>query len=103
MEDNLNQKIAKLIISMSDIIVYVVDVNQFATIAKLKAVIDEAKDLIDRTVKFFNKHKEHGIFSEYSLIYSDCWFTYIKTRFREGVLCISGKGIRRTRRSPDRV
>ena len=67
MEDNLNQKIAKLIISMSDIIVYVVDVKQFATIAKLKVVIEEAKDLIDRTVKFFNKHKERGIFSEYYL------------------------------------
>ena len=99
MEDEFNQRIAGLVISMSDVIVYVVNVKQFATIAKLKAVIDEAKDLIDRTVKFFNKHKEHGIFSEYSLIYSDCWFTYIKTRFREGVLCISGKGAGRARKA----
>ena len=66
MEDEFNQKIADLVISMSDIVIYVVDVEQFATIAKLKAVIGEANDLIRRAVEFFNKHKEHGVFSEYS-------------------------------------
>ena len=68
MEDEFNQRIAGLVISMSDVVVYVVDVKQFATIAKLIEVIGEANELIDRTVKFFNKHKERGIFSEYYLI-----------------------------------
>ena len=67
MEDEFNQKIIDLVISMSDIAVYVVDVKQFATIAKLIEVIGKANELIDRTVKFFNKHKERGIFSEYYL------------------------------------
>ena len=91
MEDELNQKIADLIISMSDIAVYVVDVKQFATIAKLKAVIEEANVLIRRVVDFFNKHKERSFFSEYSLIDFIRWFTYLKTLFREGVLCVSGR------------
>ena len=78
MEDELNQKIANLIISMSGIAVYVVDVKQFATIAKLKAVIEEANVLIRWVVDFFNKHKERSFFSEYSLIDFICWFTYIK-------------------------
>ena len=99
MEDEFNQKIADLVISMSDIVIYVVDVEQFATIAKLKAVIGEANDLIRRAVDFFNRHKERGYFSEYSLIDSVCWFTYLKTRFREGVLCISGKGAGRARKA----
>ena len=68
MEDEFNQKIADLIISMSDIAVYVVDVKQFATIAKLIEVIRKANELIDRTVKFFNKHKERGSLGEYSLV-----------------------------------
>ena len=68
MEDELNQKIADLVISMSDIVVYVVEVKQFATIEQFIKVINEANDLIDRTVKFFNKHKERGIFSEHSPI-----------------------------------
>ena len=68
MEDELNQKIADIIISMSDIAVYVVDVKQFATIAQLIEVIKEANTLIKRAVDFFNKHKERGFFSEYSLI-----------------------------------
>ena len=67
MEDEFNQRIADLVISMSDVVVYVVDVKQFATIAKLVEVIGKANELIDRTVKFFNKHKERGIFSEYYL------------------------------------
>ena len=67
MEDEFNQNIADLVISMSDIVVYVVNVKQFATIAKLVEVIGKANELIDRTVKFFNKHKERGIFSEYYL------------------------------------
>ena len=68
MEDELNQKIADIIISMSDIAVYVVDVKQFATIAQLIEVIKETNTLIKRAVDFFNKHKERGFFSEYSLI-----------------------------------
>ena len=53
---------------MSDIAVYVVDVKQFATIAQLTKVIEEANELIDRTVKFFNKYKERGSLGEYSPI-----------------------------------
>ena len=68
MEDEFNQKITDLVTSMSDIVIYVVDVKQFATIAKLIEVIGKANELIDRTVKFFNKHKERGIFSGYYLI-----------------------------------
>ena len=68
MEDEFNQKIGDLIISMSDIVVYIVDVKQFATVDQLKAVIKKANDLISRTVDFFNKHKQRGIFSEYSPI-----------------------------------
>ena len=101
MEDEFNQRIASLVISMSDVIVYVVDVKQFATIAKLIEVIGKANELIDRTVKFFNKHKERGIFSEYSLIDSVRWFTYLKTRFRKGFLYTSRKGARRARKTPD--
>ena len=66
MEDEFNQKIGDLVISMSDIVVYIVDVKQFATIAQLKAVIEEANVLIGRAVDFFDKHKERGIFGEYS-------------------------------------
>ena len=94
MEDEFNQKIVDIVTSMSDIAVYVVDVKQFATITQLKAVIEEANVLIRRAVDFFNKRKERGIFSEYCLIDSVRWFTYLKTRFREGFLCISGKGAR---------
>ena len=68
MENEFNQKIAGLIISMSDIAVYVVDVKQFATIAQLIVVMKEANDLIRRAVEFFNKHKERGSLGEYSLI-----------------------------------
>ena len=50
MEDELNQKIADLVISMSDIVVYVVEVKQFATIEQFIKVINEANALIDRTV-----------------------------------------------------
>ena len=101
MEDELNQKIADLVISMSDIAVYVVDVKQFATITQLIEVIEEANVLIRRVVDFFNKHKQRGFFSEYSLIDSVRWFTYIKTRFRKGFLYTSGKGARRARKAPD--
>ena len=72
MEVELNQKIADLVISMSDIVVYIVDVKQFATVDQLKAVIKKANDLISRAVDFFNKHKQRGIFSEYSPIDSVC-------------------------------
>ena len=77
-EDEFNKKIADLVISMSDIASYVVDVKQFATIAQLIEVINEANVLIGQAVDFFNKHKERGFFSEYSLINFICWFTYIK-------------------------
>ena len=73
MEDELNQKIASLVISMSDIVVYIVDVKQFATIDQLKAVIEEANGLIGRTVEFFNKYKECGIFGEYPLVGFTPW------------------------------
>ena len=68
MEDEFNKKIANLVISMSDIAVYVVDVKQFATIEQFKVVIEEANGLIGRTVEFFNKYKERGSLGEYSLI-----------------------------------
>ena len=103
MEDEFNKKIANLVISMSDIVVYIVDVKQFATIAQLIEVINEANVLIGRAVDFFNKHKERGFFSEYSLIDFIHWFTYLKTRFREGVLCISGRRAGRARRAPNRL
>ena len=53
---------------MSDIAIYIVDVKQFATIAQLTVVIEDANVLIRRVVDFFNKHKERGIFSEHSPI-----------------------------------
>ena len=68
MEDEFNKKIANLVVSMSDIAVYVVDVKQFATIEQFKVVIEEANGLIGRTVEFFNKYKERGSLGEYSLI-----------------------------------
>ena len=53
---------------MSDIVNYVVDVEQFATVAQLKAVIGEANELMQKTVKFVNEHKERGTFSKHSSI-----------------------------------
>ena len=103
MEVEFNRKIADLIISMSDVAVYVVDVKQFATIAQLKAVIEEANVLIGRSVDFFNKYKERGFFSEYSPIDLICCFTYLKTRSREGTLCISGRCAGRARCAPNRL
>ena len=103
MEVEFNRKIADLIISMSDVAVYVVDVKQFATIAQLKAVIEEANVLIGRSVDFFNKYKERGFFSEYSPIDFIRCLAYLKTRFREGIFYVSGKGAGRTRRTPSRV
>ena len=46
MEDEFNKKIANLVISMSDIAVYVVDVKQFATIDQLINIIKKANNLI---------------------------------------------------------
>ena len=66
MEDELNQKITDLVISMSDIVVYVVEVKQFATIEQFIKVINEANDLIDRTVKFFTKYRGRGSLGKYS-------------------------------------
>ena len=66
MEDEFNQRIAGLVISMSDVVVYVVNVKQFATIAKLIEVIGKANELIDRTVKFFTKYKGRGSLGKYS-------------------------------------
>ena len=68
MEDEFNQNIANLIISMSDVVIYVVDVKQFATIAKLRTVVEEANGLIRRTIEFFKKHKGRGSLGGYSLI-----------------------------------
>ena len=103
MEDKINKNIADLVISMSDIVVYVVDVKQFATIAQLKAVIEEANVLIGRAIDFFNKHKERGTLSEYSLTDSVCLPTHLKTRFSEGILCVSGRSTGRAQRAPGRL
>ena len=67
-EDARNKEIVELVVSMSDIVSYVVDVEQFATVAQLKAVIGEANDLMQKTVEFFNKHKQRGTFSKHSPI-----------------------------------
>ena len=67
-DDTRNKEIIQLIVSMSDIVDYVVDVEQFATVAQLKAVIGEANDLMQKAVKFVNEHKERGTFSKHSLI-----------------------------------
>ena len=72
MEDEVNQNIADIDISMSNIVVYVVNVEQFATIEQLKAVIKEANGLIEQALEFFKKHKERGSLGEYSLIDSVC-------------------------------
>ena len=87
---------------MSDIAVYVVDVKQFATIEQFKVVIEEANGLIGRTVEFFNKYKERGSLGEYSLIDSVHWSSYLKPRFREGTLCVSGRDAGRAQRAPGR-
>ena len=65
-EDTRNKEIIELIVSMSDIVDYVVDVEQFATVAQLKAVIGEANDLMRKTVEFFNKHKGRGTLCKHS-------------------------------------
>ena len=103
MEDEFNQKITGLVISMSDVVVYVVNVKQFATVAKLKAVIEEANGLIRRAVDFFNKHKERGTLGEYSPIDSDRRFTCLITQISKDVLCVFGKGSGRAGRDPDRL
>ena len=46
MENGLNQKIANLIISISDIAVYINNVKQFIMIAQLIKIIKEANILI---------------------------------------------------------
>ena len=60
MEHEFNQNIANLVASMSDIIIYVVDVRQFATVEQFIKVIGEANNLIRRALELFNKHKERG-------------------------------------------
>ena len=67
-EDEVNQKIAHLIFTMSDVAIYIVDVEQFATIEQLKVVIQEANDLMRDAVNFFNKYKDRGSFGDYFLI-----------------------------------
>ena len=62
----------QLIVSMSDIVNYVVDVEQFATVAQLKAVIGEANELMQKTVKFVNEHIERGTLSKHSSIQLVC-------------------------------
>ena len=90
-EDKFNQNITNLVISMSDVVVYVVDVKQFATIEQLKAVIEEANDLIRRAIDFFNKHKGRGIFSECSPIDSACSFTNLKLDLERVISAFPGK------------
>ena len=63
-----NKEIVGLIVSMSDIVNYVVDVEQFATVAQLKAVIAEANELMQNAVKFVKEHKERGTLSKDSPI-----------------------------------
>ena len=46
MENGLNQKIANLIIFISDIIIYIDDVKQFVMIVQLIKIIKEANILI---------------------------------------------------------
>ena len=72
MEDKFNQNIANLVASMSDIIIYVVDVRQFATVEQFIKVIGEANNLIRRALELFNKHKKRGSLGEHSLVDSDC-------------------------------
>ena len=103
MEDEFNQNVDDLVISISDIAVYIVDVKQFATIAQLTVVIEDANVLIRRVVDFFNKHKERGIFGEYSPIDLVRWFTYLKIQISEGALCVFGRDAGRARRPPDRL
>ena len=67
-EDEVNQKIAHLIFTMSDVAIYIVDVEQFATIEQLKVVIQEANELMRNAVKFFNKYKDRGSIGDYFLI-----------------------------------
>ena len=68
MEDEFNKKIADLVISISDIAIYVVDVKQFTTIDQLINVEKKANDLIGRTVEFFNKYKKRSSLGKHSLI-----------------------------------
>ena len=49
---------------MSDIVDYVTDVEQFATIAQLKAVIEEANHLMRKTVDFVNEHIQRSTLGE---------------------------------------
>ena len=72
-EHKFNQKIVDLINSMSDMVLYVADVKQFATVAQLKTVMKEANDLMRKVVEFINKHKERGIFGEYPLVGFTPW------------------------------
>ena len=76
-EDEVNQKIAHLIFTMSDVAIYIVDVEQFATIEQLKVVIQEANELMRNAVKFFNKYKDRGSFGDASLIAPISWFIEI--------------------------
>ena len=64
-EDQFNQKLADLITSMSDIVVCIIDVRQFATIAQLGTVMTEANGLIEKAVNFFNEHKKRGTLGKY--------------------------------------
>ena len=64
-EETFNQAIVDIFDSMCDMVDYVADVNQFATIAQLKTVMEEANTLMRKAVDFFNKHKQHGILGEY--------------------------------------
>ena len=64
-EDTFDQAIIDLINSMYDMVDYFADVDQFATIAQLKTVMEEANTLMRKAVDFFNKHKQRGSVGEY--------------------------------------
>ena len=79
-EDTFNQAAIDLIEGMSDMVDYVADVKQFATIAQLKLVLEEASNLMHSAVSFFNKYKRQGSFGEY--------FSNVVPRFTQQ--CIQG-------------
>ena len=59
-----NQAIIDLIVAMADMVDYVVDIRQFATIAKLKVVLEEANQIMRKAVEFVKKHSQRSTFRE---------------------------------------
>ena len=81
---------------------YVADINQFATIAQLKTVMEEANVLMRKAVGIFSEHKERGSLGEYhdSLIH---WFTYRNILLRSDVRRIFFNHKRRARGTADGI